>query len=178
MSEILKITGDNTPTLFSERFNAHYHSVHGAMTETQVVFIDAGLKYVAENLQHIKILEIGFGTGLNCFATLLKSNELCLKIDFTTIEKYPVQPEISEKFMSDLNISEEERNLYRQMHNSLWNEPYKVNQDFQLTKLQMDFFELQLAGAFNLIYFDAFAPETQPELWTVEMFELMYRSIE
>lgn len=173
MSNLIKNTGDHSPTLYSSQFDAHYHSIHGALTETNVVFIDAGLNYVSQYKSDINVLESGFGTGLNCFATLQNSIQTNIKINYTTIEKYPVEVSIAQDYIKNLSLNESLSELYNKLHSSAWDQTISILDNFKLLKLNQDFFEIKEKNEFDLIYFDAFAPETQPELWTVEMFELM-----
>ena len=174
MSNTIKTTGDNSPTLYSSRFQAHYHSIHGAWTETDVVFIKSGLEFVAQKNKNLKILEIGFGTGLNCLATIQYADHHGLHVEYTTLEKFPIDKVVVEDFGAQLNsIAGIELQKYNQIHQADWNKTTQLSTNFQLNKLEIDFFDIPINKKFDLIYFDAFAPETQPELWTVEMFELM-----
>lgn len=173
MSNLLKITGDNSPTLFSEKFQVNYHSVHGALKETQVVFIEAGLNYFSAEKKQLNILEIGLGTGLNCLATIHAINNDC-NINYIAVEKYPLTTEEVNLFQQELKkIPELVSTHFDLIHSSSWNTRNRINDNFALTKLNIDFSEINLPDKVDLIYFDAFAPETQPELWTIEMFQLM-----
>jgi len=177
MSNIIKTTGDNSPTLFSEKFGVHYHSVHGAMTETEIVFIETGLRKVAENSSDINILEVGFGSGLNCFATLKEMELSGYCVFYTALEKYPVDFQTAKNFGIRLDLNHEDQFLFEKMHEAEWEKKFNIFDRFALTKMQLDFMNFQANEDFDLIYFDAFAPETQPELWTVEMFELMAKAL-
>lgn len=177
MSNIIITTGDNSPTLFSEQFQVHYHSIHGAWRETQVVFIEAGFNYFPSDQKQLNILEIGLGTGLNCLATIDAMPKNC-KINYIAVEKYPLTPEEAGLFLIQLDkITGLDTICFDSIHSSFWNKKTLIIEDFYLTKLNIDFDSLNLTEKMDLIYFDAFAPETQPELWTIEMFQLMARHL-
>jgi tRNA U34 5-methylaminomethyl-2-thiouridine-forming methyltransferase MnmC len=173
----LFLTEDGSHSFFSEQFEVAYHSKHGAIQETQHVFIDAGLKPIAARLQtHIAILEIGFGTGLNAFMTYLEAERLGLIIDYTTLEAYP----LSIQTVSELNYAaqlqaESSQDIFHKMHLTDWDSKHPLSIFFNFTKKIGIFEEAILpTNTFDLIYFDAFAPESQPHLWEENFLELMY----
>lgn len=176
MAEELIISEDLSPTLYSQDFNAHYHSLHGAMTETMVVFIDAGLNFKLKEKAHINILEIGFGTGLNAFATLLNL-PMDAEINYVTLEKFPLSGEITDDFIGKLNLDQQAIALYQAIHACPWGDFQKIVPSFNLKKIRVDFLEFRTNSFFDLIYFDAFAPDTQPELWDGEMFGYLYERL-
>ena len=161
-----EITSDGSDTLYSTTFEAHYHSTHGARQESIHVFINSGLEYIRKHLapiKEIKILEIGFGTGLNALLTATYAQDQAQAIYFHTIEAYPV--EITEALNLNYPKTDQEISLFEQIHKSTWNDDHRLNPDFILHKT-LDLFELaQFRENYNLIYFDAFAPQCQPYLW-------------
>lgn len=173
MDDNIITTGDHSPTYFSSIFNAYYHSVHGAWTETETVFIKAGLDYLSAARSHIDILEIGFGTGLNAFATLLRCHEK-LSVSFTSLEKFPISSGSACDYAMKLNISEDQQQLFECLHRSPWESFTDITPSFKLRKHKIDFLEYRTDELFDLIYFDAFAPETQPELWDLPFFTYLY----
>ena len=179
------LTADGSATIFIPDWEESYHSRHGSIQEAYHVFIKNGLdEFSARNPIHI--LEIGFGTGLNAFITLLESNERNLKIHYTGIEKYPVSaeeaqklnyPKILNKWNPQFSVDELEK-YYFDLMNSVWEKEISINSEFNLTKIQADFLEFNYPeNQFDLIYFDAFGARVQPELWTEILFEKLFKSL-
>lgn len=153
-----------------------YHSKHGAIQEAYHVFIKSGLD-LFEN-QEINILEIGFGTGLNAFITLIEFDKRNLKVNYTGVEAYPVSIEE----LNQLNYLEELKSLSRKddfdlMHISPWGDKVEIVENFNLKKEQILFKEISAIAEYDLIYFDAFGARVQPELWTVEIFQIMFNAM-
>lgn len=171
---LIQLTADGSHTIHSEKFDVPYHSVHGALQETMHVFIDAGLNYVKEGKSSINILEVGFGTGLNVLATLAESNIHNLKVDFHTIEAYP----ISEDDANQLNYQEHIARISQQdlecIHEQPWGQTDSISANFSLTKHLCKLEEFSSSLSFDVIYFDAFAPTAQPELWEPSILRRMY----
>ncbi|WP_235295675.1 tRNA (5-methylaminomethyl-2-thiouridine)(34)-methyltransferase MnmD [Portibacter marinus] len=165
----IEITADGSHSIFSEKFQALYHSKHGAIQESQHVFIDSGLKYLEK--QQVNILEMGFGTGLNALLTYIYAAESGLKIYYETIEAYPIKMEKVRalNYLDQLNRKDLTK-IFHDMHNSEWNEAHTFD-DFTLRKVQAKIQEASFSGQFDLVYYDAFAPLTQEELWTPEIFK-------
>lgn len=176
MKRQIIITSDGSTTIHLPNWNESYHSTHGAIQEAYHVFIKSG--YQAIDKEAISILEIGFGTGLNAFITMLETAKNQRKVDYVGIEAYPVREDelLALNYVSELDT----RNLshkFEEMHLSPWNKPQEVTPDFTLTKRQMFIHNITDEAAFDLIYFDAFGARVQPELWTEEIFELMMKAL-
>lgn len=170
-------TSDGSHTLYSAQFNEIYHSRHGAIQESKHVFIRHGLQYqVDKGLAEINIFEVGFGTGLNAILTLMEAQKADVNINYQTIELYPVPIDvIKELNYSVLLDNEKYRPPYHSMHLCTWNEQHSITPAFQFKKIQGSLFDSEMpAGNCHLIYFDAFAPEHQPEMWTLGVMQLMY----
>lgn len=174
MPEIVT-TKDGSHSLYDYKLDEHYHSVYGAITESQHVFIEAGLKQLRN--QHIRILEMGFGTGLNALLTLAESNASEKSIHYTGIEKYPLERSITDLLNYESIIDPALKGMLKLIHDSSWQKEIFVQPDFILRKIQCDMLEMELTDEFDLVYFDAFAPEKQPELWTKRLFEQIYNSM-
>ena len=174
------VTDDHSHTLFSERFKATYHSTRGAMSESKHVFIENGLQFFYEqyNSKEISILEIGFGTGLNAFMTYLFAKEHGLKINYHTIEAFPVPFTQANKLNYSSELSDQEKIVFHQMHEQEWNRGEEIAKDFLLTKYLGLVEEFNTLQNFNIIYFDAFSPSEQPELWTEHIFKSMFDLLE
>lgn len=176
MKRKIIITSDGSTTIHLPEWKESYHSTHGAINEAYHVFIKMG--YNSLELSDLSIMEIGFGTGLNAFITLLEAAKDQRKINYVGIEAYPVREDelLSLNYVSEL----ETRNLshkFEEMHLSPWNKPQKVIENFTLTKRQMFFHNIADESVFDLIYFDAFGAKVQPELWSEEIFEIMYKAL-
>ncbi len=176
MSEIIQ-TEDGSSTLYTERFKEHYHSIHGAEQESQLIYIDYGLgerlkTLGAELNRPLKILEMGFGTGLNAWLSLLMAEAKNISIHYTTIEKYPISLETAEGL--SYAKSSEEKVLFLGLHQAKWEEDFMLTPKFTIKKRELDLLDFEAKEEkFDLIYFDAFSPETQAELWEEEVFQLL-----
>ena len=171
----IEITGDGSHTLYVPELKEHYHSVFGAIAESRHIFIDAGFRYIYSKSEGIRILEIGFGTGLNALLTCMEAEISGKKVEYSAIELNPVGDEI----YSRLNFNElvnypGSREIFLRLHQSPWNEKVQINTGFSLDKINISLHEFkpQLA-AFDLVYFDAFGPDIQPEMWTEDVFIMM-----
>lgn len=168
----LKTTIDGSHTFFVPAIDETYHSSHGAIQESSHIFIEAGLKHCMKT--EINILEIGFGTGLNAFLTLTEAVKTNLKIKYTTLELYPINSEKAIQLNYPELLESEYRNLYEKLHTLNWEEEIQVNSNFSINKIKTDFTTFHFNNNFDLVYFDAFSPEKQPEMWTQEQFEKIY----
>ncbi len=169
-------TGDGSKTIQIKGWNEQYHSKHGAIQEAYHVFIAHGLDLFEKT--DLAILEIGFGTGLNAFITLLECGKKRLNISYTGVEAFPVAKEEIEQleYANALGVPEMDSN-FKKLHDSKWNEAVAIAPDFYLEKQQMDFKDITAKNLFNLIYFDAFGARVQPELWTVSIFSKMFDAL-
>ena len=198
---ITEKTDDGSATLFVPELNEHYHSTKGARTESQHIFIDMGLKASSATTPHI--LEIGFGTGLNAWLTLEEAERSRRNIHYTGLELYPLEWQTIEQLgyiSNDEQLTTTARQqpaieLFKQLHTSPWEKDVQLTPHFTLRKVETDVNKWvenrertmsnindsvtnaespALNLSFNLIYFDAFAPEKQPEMWSQELFNRLY----
>ena len=165
-------TADGSYTLFVPELDEHYHSVKGALTESEHIFINMGLKH--SSAPSPRILEIGFGTGLNAFLTSLEAEKDNRSIFYTTIEKYPLDMETIKLLDYPELIAPEESKLFYSIHNAGWNSPQTISGNFTIEKIEGDFTEYRFRNGYDIIYFDAFAPEKQPEMWSQTLFNNLY----
>ncbi|MFN8286117.1 MAG: tRNA (5-methylaminomethyl-2-thiouridine)(34)-methyltransferase MnmD [Chitinophagales bacterium] len=178
-------TADGSHTLYSEQFNEIYHSRHGAIQESKHVFIEAGLNAVLRsgevfsNENPVYIFETGFGTGLNALLTMLEAEKQNFKVNYTSIELYPIPIEtIKELNYTDILGYQYCYGPYHSLHLVRWNEVHPVTPHFSFKKIQDSLLQYQLPSeTYHLIYFDAFAPEHQPEMWTAEVFTKVYKAL-
>ena len=166
MKRVIEQTADGSATLFVPELNEHYHSVKGARTESQHIFIDMGLN--ASEVAEPHILEIGFGTGLNALLTLETAESTQRKVHYTGIELYPLSWEMIEP------LGYSDNPLFKTLHIIPWEEDTIITPCFTLRKVQADFTTLTTDRSFDIIYFDAFAPEKQPEMWSQELFDRLH----
>ena len=157
-------------------WNEQYHSKHGAIQEAFHVFIKNGLE--AHKSPELSVLEIGFGTGLNCYITLLEAAKKNLRIDYIGVEAFPIQEDeiLQLNYVSELE-SRNYAHKFEEMHLFPWDEKQQVHENFFLTKRQQLIKDISDIDAFDLVYFDAFGARVQPELWTEEIFQKMYASM-
>jgi tRNA U34 5-methylaminomethyl-2-thiouridine-forming methyltransferase MnmC len=174
----IRQTKDGSNTLYVPALNEHYHSVHGALQESQHVFIKHGLEHVLDLRKDIKILEVGFGTGLNAILTYPFALAQKAFIQYDTLEKHPLEASVVEQLHFDrVILNPELQDVFEQMHKAPWNEPVDIIPYFTLQKIHETLEEFTAPQAYyDLIYFDAFAPEKQPELWSDEMFRKLYKA--
>ena len=170
-------TSDGSKTIQIEEWNEQYHSIHGAIQEAYHVFIKHGLSYM-NNTASIAILEIGFGTGLNAFITMLEAVKNNRKITYTGVEAYPVAMEevLQLNYTEELKVPEMEA-VFKQLHLNPWEIPTAIKEGFVLEKQQKFFKDITDEEVYNLVYFDAFGARVQPELWTEELFLKMYKAL-
>lgn len=169
MDKEFVITEDGSHTIYLPEMDEHYHSTHGAIQESLHIYINQGLLQVAK--PEISILEIGFGTGLNAYLTYAFAKSQKLKISYFSIEKYPLGESDHLKLNYPQNIFPEYSAVFEKMHRSDWNIVVEISPEFSLQKVKADLlsFEFDHLPQFDLVYYDAFAPGKQPEMWTDEI---------
>lgn len=159
------LTDDGSCTFRNEYFGETYHSINGAVSESIHIFINLGLKCFCNT--DVKILEIGYGTGLNAVLSYLENQQQNNRIFYHGIEKFPVNPDNFNAFISKTpQIAAKLDDKLLQSFCFKWNEPVMVSSDFTLLKQNIDFNEFQPQQKYDIIYFDAFSPDTQPEMWS------------
>ena len=170
----IQLTADGSHTIHSDKYDVAYHSIHGALKETNHVFIDAGLRFKKATLTDIRILEVGFGTGLNVLATIADNKAGSYELDFHTIEAYPITSEEVNQLNYHEHIDAIGKDEIIHLHNLPWDKKSTIHDRFTFTKhlRRLESFESDLK--FDIIYFDAFAPTAQPELWETSILFKMY----
>lgn len=162
-SQTIQITGGET-----------YHSLNGAIQESQHVFIEMGFK-VSDVHDHIHILEVGMGTGLNVLLTYLENNNEKFSIIYQALEPFPLNKEIySQLSYGNLLKSDDTDLILNKIHESNFNDLIQLDGHFFFIKLQKQIEEFNSSLGFDLIYYDAFSPSAQPELWTLEIFNKLF----
>lgn len=172
-------TTDGSHTVAIPDMQVTYHSHHGAIRESLHVFIGAGLLPALELFpKEIAILEMGWGTGLNGLLTCQHMASLPAIVHYHTLEQFPLEPEITAalNYCEQLNAPELQP-VFEQMHAASWNEEVHITEKFYLQKIRTGLLSFRPMRLYNLIYFDAFAPTAQPELWTQEVFEKLFSAL-
>ena len=173
--ELIK-TSDGSTSFYIPQLDETYHSVHGALQETQHVFIKNGLQQFDH--QSISILEIGFGTGLNALATYKEHESLQLNIRYETVEAYPLSwDEASQMNFPQMLNAPALVPVFEQMHRYEWNKLITLSPSFSFKKRLQRFETINDTDTFDLIYFDAFGAQVQPELWQEAIFQRMYTAL-
>lgn len=167
-------TRDGSSTVSIPDMQVTYHSIHGAIQESVHVFIEAGLHYAFEQFSAapLRVFEMGFGSGLNALLTALEAEAMQRRIHYTSVEAYPLAAEE----ISALNYGKvlDKEILFTQLHEAPWNQEVVINPYFTLEKQPIDLTSFSTSQPVHAIYYDAFAPAAQPELWTQAVFEKLY----
>lgn len=174
------ITGDGSHTLILPNEKESYHSVHGAITESVHVYVKSGLLQLIKNgKKQIRILEVGFGTGLNALLTWEKAKQENLFIDYHCLEPYPLSHEIWSKLnYPDLLGHTGTDTVFYSLHESNWNTKIQIDEEFMFTKHDRPIGQAVLEeNYYDLVYFDAFAPQVDPEMWSEHVFSRLYKSM-
>ncbi|MCA0932582.1 tRNA (5-methylaminomethyl-2-thiouridine)(34)-methyltransferase MnmD [Lutimonas saemankumensis] len=171
-------TSDGSYSVYLPEWDENYHSRHGAIQEAYHVFIKHGLDLFPDHSK-VRILEMGFGTGLNCMITYLEAKKRNLTIDYLGLEGFPLEPElIWELNHLDQLGAENFKDDYKKLIASSWEIPIDLNGKFKLLKQELMFADFTGKSVSDLIYFDAFGARVQPELWTEEIFKKMYEALD
>ncbi len=177
----LIITSDGSHSLINTELDETYHSRHGAIQESIHVFIRNGLRRWAmmHPGQPINLLEIGFGTGLNALLTAMECAEEEWKVNYTTIEAFPIDETLATSLnYAKLMFRNGAEEVFQDIHRSPWEVWNNLTPHFRIRKLKGRLEDIPLEdGAFNLVYFDAFAPSKQPEMWELPMLNKVFRAM-
>ncbi|MFF5382816.1 tRNA (5-methylaminomethyl-2-thiouridine)(34)-methyltransferase MnmD [Pedobacter suwonensis] len=166
---IITPTADGSNTLYNETIGEHYHSKHGALQESKHVFIDAGLKFASANQDEISILEVGFGTGLNFILSFEYCAENNIKLNYTSIEAFPLTTTIIEQTGYAAYVAEEIWTRFISNYPEALKGPQKLSPLCTLEIPHTTLAEYRGNKKFDLIYYDAFSVQHQPEMWSDEI---------
>ena len=167
-------TYDGSNSLKNLIINDSYHSKYGAINESKHIFINNGLKRISK--KKIRVLEIGFGTGLNALLTQLYCDKKEQNIIYHTIDNLPLKKDT----YSSLNYCDQlkiDKDIILKIHNSLWENEIELSNFFVLKKINCDFTKKLFNEKYDLIYFDAFSPSKQPEMWVLDNFKKLYNCL-
>ena len=172
---VIQDTADGSKTLFVPQLDEHYHSVKGALTESQHIFIRMG--FLHSQLSTLHVLDVGFGTGLNAFLTLLEAEKTHRKTYYTALELNPLPVDTIREMNYAQIVAADRADDYLNLHLAPWDRPVALHPCFTLEKMKADYTRWQPTSGYDLIYVDAFAPEKQPEMWSQELFDKLYHSM-
>lgn len=167
----VKETNDKSVTFYNADLDEHYHSVHGAYQESMHVYIQMGVQHVMP-VKHLRVLEMGFGTGLNVLITQQYAEHNKVSVNFTTVEKFPLETEYTDVLNYASNPAEQQ--VLTQLHACEWEQKQPISDHFNFTKHHIDLFDFAPTELFELVYYDAFGPRVQPELWEQSVFEKLF----
>lgn len=175
MKRYILETEDGSKTLYIPEMDEQYHSVKGALTEALHVYITNGFK--AHESQNPCVFEVGFGTGLNAMLTAIECQKLGRTCQYIGIERYPVTtPELEQLGYENL-FEPEQRTIFKQLHQTPWNETTELSKEFRLLKIKADLLSYNLDNLphFDVVYFDAFGPDKQSEMWGKAIFQKIFK---
>lgn len=170
-------TQDGSHSIFSDTFGVSYHSKYGAVQESRHVFLEAGLFPKLLALPEVSVLETGFGTGLNAILTYQEAARCRKPVRYVGLETYPISAVQAKALNYPLLLGEAAALPFQQMHELPWESPYQLSEWFSFEKQQTPFEAIAFQAEFDVIYFDAFAPEVQPELWGEAVLGRMYAAL-
>lgn len=171
MDRIIEETADGSATIYIPEMDEHYHSVKGALAESEHIFRDSALLHHSK--EHLRLFEVGFGTGLNCVITAMTEDKY---VDYFTVERYPLSKDILNALRYEQLLGAKGAELFHAIHSAEWNREVVITDSFHLNKLETDFTadSYKMPQGIDVVYFDAFAPEKQPEMWSEAIFRKIY----
>ncbi|MBL7112873.1 MAG: tRNA (5-methylaminomethyl-2-thiouridine)(34)-methyltransferase MnmD [Bacteroidales bacterium] len=169
-------THDGSHTLYVKELDEYYHSIHGAVTESIHIFINSAFSF--HQAVDVRIFEMGLGTGLNAFLTMIRAEEERRDVVYHAIEKYPLSQEV----INQLNYAElfagSKIQWFDQIHSCEWEKDNQLTEFFSIRKIKADLVSFELDNKYDIIYFDAFAPDKQPDLWSGDIFRKLFDSMQ
>lgn len=172
MKREIIITNDGSTSIYIPEMDETYHSIHGAIQEAKHVFIENGLRLFSK--PELKVFEVGFGTGLNAFLSAQYSEENHILINYHSIEAFPVEVEL----INNLNYSDlikYNTDIFNSIQSADWEVESAISKTFFLKKIEakMQDFEME-NNRFDIVFFDAFGPRAQSEMWAIDILQKMY----
>jgi len=168
MNELI-LTSDGSHTLFNPKIGEHYHSTFGAKTESEHIFIRAGLDAIPSKIKQINLLEIGLGTGLNALLAMRWADKYKREVNYFAVEAFPIEKEV----LSKLNYTEMlaiKQESFMAIH-AAKNGKVQISNYFTFSYQQITLQDVVfLTGHYDLVFFDAFSPDVQPEMWAEDCF--------
>ena len=172
MKKHLVTTADGSSSIYIPDMDEHYHSSNGAIQEALHVFLEHGIK-LSDN-QDLNIFELGFGTGLNALISIINSSEN-RKINYHSIEAYPVDNELIGGINYCEILGKQYQDNFDLMHSCDWDSELHITPHFSLKKIHSKIEDYLLECEFyDLVFYDAFGPRAQSELWELDVLQKMY----
>lgn len=171
------VTQDGSHSIQSAQYGVSYHSKYGAVQESQHVFLSAGLYPKMLELPEVRVLETGLGTGLNALLTRLEADKRRLPVHYTALEAYPITAEQARQLNYPEQLALTDPAAFLALHELPWEAPHQLSNYFTFTKQQQPFEAMDFEPTFDLVYFDAFAPTAQPELWETAVLQRVYNAM-
>lgn len=172
MKLVIEKTGDGSLTLYRKDIDEHYHSVKGALAESRHVYIEEGWRKSSEIFNPIRVFEVGFGSGLNAAVTAYTAQESKIPTEYYAVELYPLPKETTDVIAKTLDKGYIE--MFQRVNESPWEKCTQINPYFSLTKMEANLLTMDLPTNLAVVYFDAFAPEKQPEMWDEAVFRKFF----
>lgn len=176
----IRKTKDGSDTLWVPEMKESFHSLNGAITESQHVFLNNGLHYFCQlfKAKEVSILEIGFGTGLNALLTCCYGQENQQNIAYTSLEPFPLQNALIEQLnYSQQILNPQAHGWYARLHSSLWNQIEQINTYFSILKIDKKIQDHTKLNEYDICFFDGFAPGKQPEIWEIKVLDIVRKSL-
>lgn len=171
----IQTTADGSVTLYREDIDEHYHSVKGALAESRRVYLELGWEAAAASRKKVTVFEVGFGTGLNAALTALAADSEQVTTTYFAVELYPLPADIISR-LSPLR-GEEYGHYFKKVNGAEWDKPVEFSPFFTLNKINADLLSMQLPRGIDVVYFDAFAPEKQPQMWSESIFRRLFEAM-
>ncbi|MDE5838656.1 MAG: tRNA (5-methylaminomethyl-2-thiouridine)(34)-methyltransferase MnmD [Paramuribaculum sp.] len=175
MKVIIETTADGSPTFYREDLDEHYHSVKGAIAESRHVYVQSGWQAAVRTGRKLRVFEVGFGTGLNAALTAHAALEDAVDTEYFAVELYPLPAEDSALYGEAL--PENLKTVFSAVNVVPWQQSSRINSRFTLTKIEDNLVTMSLPEGLDVVYFDAFAPEKQPEMWAEDIFRKLYEDM-
>lgn len=173
----IETTADGSPTLYREDLDEHYHSVKGALAEGRHVYIRSGwqLAASASSGKRLRVFEVGFGSGLNAALTAEAALEAAIPTDYFSVELYPLPDSTAALYSAA--VPEQFRDMFQEVNSAPWQQSCQINPYFYLNKIEDNLLTMEIPTQLDVVYFDAFAPEKQPEMWDETVFRRIYHAM-
>lgn len=169
---MIQKTADGSPSLYREDLDEHYHSVKGALTESRHVYLESGWREASHNVPPVRVFEVGFGSGLNAAITALAALESKIPTEYYAVELHPLPKNITDTLSEELEP--DYRDVFERVNQTPWETVNEINPYFKLTKIEANLLTMELPVNPDVVYYDAFAPEKQPEMWDETIFRKLY----
>ncbi len=177
MSIQLYSTKDNSHTLYNSVLDETYHSRNGAITESLYVFLKQGYELAVTQKKQIRVLEIGFGTGLNAILTLQAAEKSQTNCSYYTLDIFPLPLTVINTLNYTQLLEPALQKHFINIHTCSWNTWHTITTNFSLYKADQSVHQFQTNHTFDVVYFDAFGPDKQPDMWTKHVFEMLYNKL-